>query len=65
MITTSATNPTTEDPLTRLLATINRNAEQQRKHHEDRKLAALRRKPRWLDADNHEPDTPEPDTQPP
>jgi len=57
MITTSATN--LEDPpnLTRLLATINRQAEQRRKHHEDQKLAALRRKPRWLDADNHEPDT--------
>ena len=53
-------NPTTEDPpnLTRLLATINRQAEQQRKHHEDQKLAALRRKPWWLDADTHEPDTP-------
>jgi hypothetical protein len=52
-------NPTTEDPpnLTRLLATINRQAEQQRKHHEDQKLAALRRKPWWMDADNHEPDT--------
>jgi hypothetical protein len=52
-------NPTTEDSpnLTRLLATINRRSEQQRKHHEDRKLAALRRKPWWLDADNHEPDT--------
>lgn len=52
-------NPTApQDPLTRLLATINRQAEQQRKHHEDQKLAALRRKPWWVDADNHEPDTP-------
>lgn len=49
--------PDTEDPLTRLLATINRNAEQQRKRHEDQKLAALRRKPWWMDADTHEPDT--------
>jgi hypothetical protein len=57
MTTTSVANP--EDPpnLTRLFATINHQAQQQRKHHEDAKLAALRRKPWWLDADNHEPDT--------
>jgi hypothetical protein len=59
---TSNPNPTApQDPLTRLLATINRQAEQQRKHHEDRKLAALRRKPWWMDATQ----TTEPDTQTP
>ena len=60
MNTPPATHP---DPLARLLATINRNAQDRRRHHEDRKLAALRRRPWWMDEQEPEPDNHEPEPQ--
>lgn len=52
---------TVEEALTRLFDTINRNAKDRRRHHEDAKLAALRRRPWWMD--EQEPETHEPEPQ--
>lgn len=50
-----------EEALSHLFATINRNAQERRRHHENAKLAALRRHPWWMDEpepDNHDAETP-------